>query len=117
LGKHEDDYVGRFGAGNGVEELGQSQQKTSDRSNDDDADDNEGYLLRPELDIELKAEVVDGNFKASRDGIGPSHSIKYDVDSRYEDFPHAVDREKISQCVKVASFERLGINYSLLMIA
>ena len=70
-------------------------------------DDDEGYLLSPKLDVELQTEVVDGDFEASGDGICPSNSIEDDVDRRYEDLPHAVKREEVSQRVKITSFESL----------
>ena len=37
LGEHKHDDIGRFRARDGVEELGHSQQKASNGSNDDDA--------------------------------------------------------------------------------
>ena len=79
--------------------------------------DNERYLLSPELYIKLEPEVIDSDFESSGDGIRPSHAVEHDVDRWYEDFPHAVKREKISQRVEIAPFERFRVYDTLLMIA
>ena len=79
--------------------------------------DNEGNLLRPKLDVKLKTEVIDGDFEASRNRIDSTHSVKHDVDRRYEDLPHAIEGEEVTERVKVYPLESLRVDDPFLMVA
>ena len=77
----------------------------------------EWYLLGPKLNVEMQAEVIDGDFEASRDWVDSAHAIEDDVDRRYEDFPHAIQGEEVTQGVEVAPFESFWVNDAFLMIS
>ena len=77
----------------------------------------EWYLLRPKLDVEMQAEIIDGDFKASRDWVDSADAIEDDVDRRNEYFPHAVKGKEVAQGVEVSPLESLRVYDAFLMIA
>ena len=73
-----------------------------------DAHHNEGQLLGPHLHVDVKSKPVNEDVKGLGDRVHLAHSVKYNVDSRNEDFPHAVEGEEVSQEVEVFALAALG---------
>lgn len=114
LCQQQDNDIGRLTARDGVEELGKSDQQSSDRCDNDYSNQDEGNMLGPELHVKLDPQIVHGDLNASGDRVGFPNSVKNDVNGGHENFPNAVNREKVTQKIKIFSLESFGIFYSLL---
>ena len=68
----------------------------------------EGKLLGPHLHVDVKSKPVNEDVKGLGDRVHLAHSVKYNVDCRNEDFPHAVEGEEVSQEVEVFALAALG---------
>jgi hypothetical protein len=53
-------------------------------------------VLSPERNVNVKTAPMDGYFKASSDNVLFAHAIKDDVDRAHENFPDAIQTEKVA---------------------
>lgn len=106
LGQHEHDDVRRLAAGYRVEELRQGDEQPSNRGDDDDPDEPERYLLRPEVDIDGDIEVVHEDVDAATDRVLFAHPIQEDIHGRDEDFPAAIPAEEVAEEIEILSLYR-----------
>lgn len=88
--------IGGLAAGDGIEELSECDEKASNRGDDDDAHQDEGDVLRPELHIKLNAQVVNCDLNPSRHWISLPYTVEHNVDGGHEDFPNTVNGEEIT---------------------
>lgn len=72
-------YFIEYGKRTGNTYPGEGKDKTTDGSKDDASHQEEGNVLWPELDINIKPQPMDSYLHPLGDWVLPSHSIKYDI--------------------------------------
>ncbi len=65
-------------------------------------------MLRPEDNVDIQPEPVDGDFHPLGNRVHPAHSVEDDVDRGYENLPHAIGGEEVSQEIEVFALPGLG---------
>ena len=105
---HNDGVTGLARA-DGVEELGEVDEEPSNWRDHQNADHDEGDVLRPKCDVDLEAQFIDNDFGRQRDWVLLAHAIENDVHRAHDDFVGTVERKKVSEKVEPATFQRFRI--------
>jgi len=64
--------------------------------------------LVPEENINVQAKPVHRDFHAFGDRVDPSNPVEHDVDRADKDLPGAIEREKVSEKIKIFSLTSFG---------
>lgn len=111
--QHQNDDIRRFATRYGVEEFRQSDEKSSNRRQNDDADEKKRYVLRPKFDVKFKSHVSDGDLDSARDRIRFADAIENDINRANEDFINAIEREEVPDEIEIFTLERSRVDHAI----